>query len=61
MEAAHFQLLLGDLESTSQAMEKCSKILDTFDAVEMATHAAFYRVSGDYHKVSGEGVVRWRI
>lgn len=54
MEAAHFQLLLGDLESTKAAMDRCSKILDTFDAVEPQVHASFYRVCGDYHKARAE-------
>ncbi|KAK0543718.1 26S proteasome regulatory subunit [Tilletia horrida] len=54
MEAAHFKLVLGDLEGTKAAMDKCSKVLDTFDSVEHAVHAAFYRVSGDYYKAKAE-------
>lgn len=52
MEAAHFQLLLGDLDGTKEAMDKCAKILDGFDSVEAGVHASFYRVCGDYYKVS---------
>lgn len=54
MEAAHFKLLLGDADGTKAAMDKCGKILDTFDAVETAVHASFYRVSGDYYKAKAE-------
>lgn len=52
MEAAHFQLVLGDLDGTKTAMEKCGKILEGFDSVETRVHASYYRVSGDYYKVN---------
>ncbi len=52
MEAAHFRLLLGDLDETKKTMDQCQKILDRFDSVELGVNAAFYRVCGDYHKVS---------
>lgn len=54
MEAAHFKLLLGDTEGTKTAMDNCGRILDTFDSVETAVHASFYRVSGDYYKAKAE-------
>ncbi|KAE8221797.1 hypothetical protein CF319_g4899 [Tilletia indica] len=54
MEAAHFQLVLGDLEGTKEGMDRCAKILDGFDSVEHAVHAAYYRVSGDYFKANAE-------
>ncbi|CAD6962587.1 unnamed protein product [Tilletia controversa] len=54
MEAAHFQLVLGDLEATKDAMDRCAKVLENFDSVEHAVHAAFYRVSGDYFKAKAE-------
>lgn len=52
MESAYFKLLLGDNEGTKETMDKCEKILDQMDSVDLAVHASFYRVSGDYHKVS---------
>jgi 26S proteasome regulatory subunit N9 len=51
MESAYFKLLLGDNEGTKEAMDKCEKILDRMDSVDLAVHASFYRVSGDYFKV----------
>ncbi|EPQ30941.1 uncharacterized protein PFL1_01839 [Pseudozyma flocculosa PF-1] len=54
MEAAHFRLVLGDTDGTKQAMDRCAQILDTFDAVETAVHASFYRVSGDFYKAKAE-------
>jgi len=54
MEAAHFKLVLGDLEGTKDAIDRCAKILDGFDSVEHAVYAAFYRVSGDYYKTKAE-------
>lgn len=54
MEAAHFKLILGDVEGTKEAMDKCAKILDSFNTVERGVHASFYRVSGDYHKTKAE-------
>lgn len=54
MEAAHFKLLLGDTDSTKAAMDSCGAILDTFDSVETAVHASYYRVSGDYYKAKAE-------
>ncbi|KAI3625628.1 hypothetical protein CBS9595_000989 [Malassezia furfur] len=54
MEAAHFQLLLGDVVATKTAMDKASKVLDTFDSVEPVVHASFYRVSGNYYKSKAE-------
>lgn len=54
MEAAHFKLILGDVDGTKEAMDKCAKILDSFNTVERGVHASFYRVSGDYHKTKAE-------
>lgn len=51
MEAAHYKLLLGDHEGTKAGMDACEKVLDRLDSVDLAVHAAFYRVSGDYYKV----------
>lgn len=54
MEAAHFQLLLGELALTKATIDKCAKLLDGFDAVEPVVHASYYRVCGDYHKAKAE-------
>ncbi|PWN51740.1 hypothetical protein IE53DRAFT_37763 [Violaceomyces palustris] len=54
MEAAHYKLLLRDVEGPKAAMDKCGKILDTFDAVETGVHASYYRVRGDYLKAKAE-------
>lgn len=51
MEAAYFKLLIGDNEGTKEAMDKCEKVLDMLDSVDLSVHASFYRVSGDYFKV----------
>lgn len=51
MEAAHFKLILGDVEGTKSAMDKCGKTLDTFNTVEKDVHASYYRVCGDFYKV----------
>jgi 26S proteasome regulatory subunit N9 len=52
MEAAHFKLILGDVDGTKEAMDKCGKTLDTFNTVEKDVHASYYRVCGDFYKVS---------
>ncbi|KAM0752324.1 PCI-domain-containing protein [Meredithblackwellia eburnea MCA 4105] len=54
MESAHFKLLLGDNEGTKEAMDKCEKVLDQLDSVDLVVHASFYRVSGDYYKAKAE-------
>ncbi|PWN40583.1 hypothetical protein IE81DRAFT_217836 [Ceraceosorus guamensis] len=54
MECAHFHLLQGQLQATKDSMDKCSKILDSLDAVDTETHAAYYRVSGDYYKAKAD-------
>lgn len=54
MEAAHFQLLLNDLNGTKSAMDRCAKLLDTFESVEPVVHASYYRVCGNYHKAKAE-------
>lgn len=52
MESAYFSLLLGDHEGTKAAIDSSEKILDQLDSVDLVVHASFYRVSGDYYKVS---------
>ncbi|ORY57988.1 hypothetical protein BCR35DRAFT_309515 [Leucosporidium creatinivorum] len=54
MELAHFKLLLGENDATKESMDKCEKILDMMDSVDLAVHASFYRVSGDYFKARAE-------
>lgn len=53
-EAAHFSLLLGDVDSASSALTNASKTLDTLDNVPAIVHASFYRVQGDLHKSKAE-------
>ena len=52
MESAYFKLLLGDLDGTKDAIDSSEKILGQLDSVDLVVHASFYRVSGDYYKVS---------
>ena len=45
------------LQQTSEArkdLDKCESILDTFDSVENAVHAAFYRTGADYYQSQQE-------
>lgn len=43
----------GEYDAAKEARDQCEKILDHLDAVDLAVHASFYRVSGDYYKVRG--------
>ncbi|PKI83259.1 26S proteasome regulatory subunit [Malassezia vespertilionis] len=54
MEGAHFQLLLGNVAETKEAMEECAKILDKVSSVDPLVNASFYRVSGNYYKSKAE-------
>ncbi|BGO95186.1 hypothetical protein NBRC10512_000969 [Rhodotorula toruloides] len=54
MERGHFLLLLGQPEAAKEAMDQCQKVLDQLDSVDLAVHASFYRVSGDYWKAKAE-------
>lgn len=55
MEVSHFKLLLGDMESAKEIIDKCEKVLESLDSVDMGVNAGFYRVCGDYYKVSCSG------
>ncbi|CAO3630164.1 unnamed protein product [Cunninghamella echinulata] len=50
MEAAHFQLLLGQVDEVKKVIDSSEKILDGFDSVETPIYASFYRVSAEYFK-----------
>ncbi|CAO3631551.1 unnamed protein product [Cunninghamella blakesleeana] len=50
MEAAHFQLLLGQVDEVKKVIDSSEKILDGFDSVETPIYASFYRVSAEYYK-----------
>ncbi|KAJ3226577.1 26S proteasome regulatory subunit [Clydaea vesicula] len=50
MEAAHYKLLVGDLEGCKAAIDECEKILADLSGIETAINASFYRVSADYYK-----------
>ncbi|ORX47061.1 PCI-domain-containing protein [Hesseltinella vesiculosa] len=54
MEAAHFQLMLGQVDQVKKVMESSEKILDGFDSVETEIYASFYRVSADFYKSQAE-------
>jgi hypothetical protein len=51
-EASDRDLQMKHLEETKDTMDKCGKMLDGFDSVESGVSASYYRVCGDYHKVS---------
>lgn len=55
MERSHFRLRAGEYDAAKEARDQCEKVLDQLDAVDLAVHASFYRVSGDYYKVSRRG------
>lgn len=48
---AGVQLQLGALDDARKNLDECEAQLEQFDYVETMVHAAFYRVSADYHKV----------
>ncbi|KAJ1719445.1 26S proteasome regulatory subunit [Coemansia erecta] len=50
LESAHFRLLLNDLDSTRDTLEKCQKMIESFANVDSVIHASFYRVCADYYK-----------
>ncbi|KAJ2907755.1 26S proteasome regulatory subunit [Coemansia aciculifera] len=50
LEGAHFRLLLNDLDSTRETLEKCEKMIQSFTHVEPVIYASFYRVCADYYK-----------
>lgn len=54
IESARIKLLLGDVAGAQEATQKAGKTLDEFDAVDTIIHAAYYRVSADYHKAKAE-------
>ncbi|BGP27331.1 26S proteasome regulatory subunit N9 [Rhodotorula toruloides] len=46
--------LLGQPDAAKEAMDQWPKVLDQLDSVDLAVHASFYRVSGDYWKAKAE-------
>ncbi|CAO3589089.1 unnamed protein product [Absidia cylindrospora] len=56
MEAAHFQLVLGQADQVKKVIDSSEKILDSFDSVETAISASFYRVSAEYFKSQADYV-----
>lgn len=56
MEAAHFQLMLGQADQVKKVIDSSEKILDGFDSVETAISASFYRVSAEYFKAEADYV-----
>ncbi|KAJ1655783.1 26S proteasome regulatory subunit [Dispira simplex] len=53
-EGAHFRLLLGQLDTTAEGLEKGEAILDRLASVEQVINASFYRVSADYYKAKAD-------
>jgi len=54
MEAAHYKLIINDVEGCKAAMEECEKILDDLPETEPVINASFYRVSANYYKVKAD-------
>ncbi|KAJ2706311.1 26S proteasome regulatory subunit [Coemansia sp. IMI 203386] len=50
LESAHFKLLLNDLDTTRETLEKCQSMIESFAHVDPVIHASFYRVCADYYK-----------
>lgn len=60
IEAARIKLLLGDVDGARELTQKAGTTLDTFDSVDPIIHAAYYRVSADYHKAKAEYTAYYR-
>jgi len=52
MEAAHYKLIINDIEGCIASMDECEKILDDLPEIEPVINASFYKVSADYFKVN---------
>jgi 26S proteasome regulatory subunit N9 len=52
IETASLKLLQGEVDQVQKDLEQANSILDNFDSVNSAIHAAFYRVNADYYSVS---------
>lgn len=50
---ARVKLSLGDLDGARTDLDEAERILDTFDSVETAVHAAFYDAGASYFQVGG--------
>ncbi|KAJ5898774.1 26S proteasome regulatory subunit rpn9 [Penicillium taxi] len=53
-EVANVKLRLPDLDGTQKDLAACQRILDSFDSVETAVHASFYKVNADYYHAKEE-------
>jgi len=53
-KVAKFKLRLKDFEGSQKGLERCQKILDSFDTVEAVVNAAFYEVNADYYYAKQE-------
>lgn len=60
IEAAHFQLLLGQVAEARAAMDECARYLDALGVVEPVVHASYYRVCGNYYKSTAEYAAYYR-
>ncbi|TIA43844.1 hypothetical protein D6C78_00010 [Aureobasidium pullulans] len=57
---ANVELRLKKYDEARKDLDQCEQILDTFDSVESVVHAAFYRVSADYHQAKHEFAAYYR-
>ncbi|KAK3070794.1 26S proteasome regulatory subunit [Teratosphaeriaceae sp. CCFEE 6253] len=57
---AAVRLVLGQKAEARADLDAAEKTLDTFDAVETAVHASFYRVSADYAQASHDFAAYYR-
>jgi 26S proteasome regulatory subunit N9 len=51
-EVANVKQRLQNLDGAQKDLEKCQKVLDSFDSVETVVHASFYKVNADYYHVN---------
>ncbi|KAJ1554310.1 26S proteasome regulatory subunit [Nowakowskiella sp. JEL0078] len=50
MEAAHYNLLTGNVENCKKKIDECAKILEKLPQTEPIINASFYRVSANFYK-----------
>ncbi|PYH52582.1 proteasome regulatory particle lid subunit RPN9 [Aspergillus niger CBS 101883] len=53
-DVANVKQRLQDLNGAQKDLERCQKVLDTFDSVETVVHASFYKVNADYYHTKQE-------
>ena len=53
LEACHFHLLAGNLQTVREDLESIEKELNQLPSIDPLVHSAFYRVKADYDKITG--------